>query len=222
MTKGTIRDRVAAKIGMSSAEELAFLEGWVDEAVEQYLVETKALVREGIMTLTSGVSDYTLPTGILSFSSVWVVPAVGDTVELEQVGSSEMLRKRRYTYTGDNPNVYQLLGMDLLRLYPTPSTGSTLHVLYVPEPGSVAVGTDLSAVGVPLADHPTIEEYVSWKAADWDDDTSSKVGQAYMQGWDMGLRRARIRRNRLDNGWGPARPGRRRYIPTRPGVDMGW
>lgn len=225
MTKGTVRDRVASKIGMSGTEELALLEGWVDEAVEQYLVETKARVREGIMTLTSGVSDYTLPAGILSFSSVWVVPAApndADTVELTQVGSSEMLRKRRYVYTGDNPNAYELLGMDLLRLYPTPSSGATLHVLYVPEPGSLNNTDDLSLAGVPLADHPAIEEYVSWKAADWDDDTSSKVGQAYLQGWEGGIRKAKMRRNRMDNGWGPAKPGRQRYIPPRPGTDMGW
>lgn len=222
MTKGTIRDRVASKIGMKSTEEFGLLEGWIDEAVEQYLVETKALVREGVMALTSGVSDYTLPVGILSFSSIWVDPANNDTVELTQVGSGEMIRRRRYSYTGDTPSVYQLLGMDLLRVYPTPSTGDTLHVLYVPAPAPLANGDDLALVGVPLADHPTIEEYVSWKAADWDDDTSSKVGQAYQQGWELGLRRAKVRRNRLDNGWGPVRPGRRQYVPPRPGTDVGW
>ena len=174
------------------------------------------------MALTAGVSDYTLPSGILSFSSVWVDPTNGEDVELDQVGSSEMLRRRRWEYTGDSPKVYQLLGMDLIRVYPTPSTGDTLHVLYVPAPGALDNTDDLSIEGVPLADHPVIEEYVSWKAADWDDDTSSKVGQAYQQGWEMGLRRAKVRRNRLDNGWGPVRPGRRRYIPPKPGTDIGW
>lgn len=222
MTKGTVRDRVASKIGMSGTEELALLEGWVDEAVQQYMVETKAIVREGVLTFTAGVSDYTLPVGILSFSSIWVDPANSDTVELEQVGSGEMIRRRRYEYTGDNPSVYQLLGMDLLRVHPTPSSGDTMHILYVPAPPTLANGDDLSLAGVPLADHPTIEEYVSWKAADWDDDTSSKVGQSYQQGWEMGLRRAKIRRNRMDNGWGPVRPGRRGYIPPRPGTDVGW
>lgn len=225
MTKGTIRDRVASKIGMSGSAELTLLEGWVDEAVEQYLVETKALVREGVMAMTAGVTDYTIPiANILSFSAVWVSPGSpnsADTVELEQISSSEMLNKRRYSYTGDHPRSYQLLGMDLLRVYPTPDGTETLHILYVPAPTTLANADDLTLAGVVLPDHPICEEYVSWKAADWDDDTSSKVGERYQQGWELGIRKAKARRNRLDNGWGPARPGRRRWIPTRPGVDLG-
>lgn len=226
MTKGALRDRVASKIGMSSTEELTLLEGWIDESVEQYLAETKALVREAEMTMTAGVSDYTIPlSNIIAFSMVWIEPASpnsADTVELTQVSSSEMLSKRRYEYTGDHPSVYQLLGMDMLRVYPVPTGTETLHMLYVPAPPALVAGDDLTLAGVPLPDHPTCEEYVSWKAADWDDDTSSKVGQAYMQGWEVGIRKAKARRNRMDNGWGPARPGRRRWIPPKPGTDVGW
>lgn len=226
MTKGAIRDRVASKIGMSGTEELTLLEGWVDESVEQYLVETKALVREGVMTMTAGVTDYTFPlANVLSFSKAWIVPASpnsSDTVELEQISTSEMLSKRRYQYTGDHPRVYELLGMDLFRVYPTPDGTETLHILYVPTPPALANGDDLTLAGVTLPDHPICEEYVSWKAADWDDDTSSKVGEKYQQGWEVGIRKAKARRNRLDNGWGPARPGRRRWIPPKPGTDVGW
>lgn len=226
MTKGALRDRVASKIGMSGSAELTLLEGWVDEAIEQYMVETKAIVREGVMTMTNGVTDYLIPiANILSFSKVWVVPAAPNDsqyVELEQLSSSAMLQKRRYVYTGDHPRSYELLGMDLIRVFPTPDGTETMHILYVPTPPPLANTDDLTLAGVVLPDHPICEEYVSWKAADWDDDTSSKIGMAYQQNWEVGIRKAKRRRNLLDNGWGPAKPGRARWIPPKPGTDIGW
>lgn len=224
MTKGAMRDRVASKIGMSGSAELTLLEGWVDEAVEQYLVETKAIVREGVMTMTNAVVDYVIPiANILALSKIWVVPSTGQYTELEQISSSDMLRKRQYTYTGDHPRAYELLGMDLIRVYPTPDGTETMHILYVPTPPALANTDDLTLAGVVLPDHPICEEYVSWKAADWDDDTSSKIGESYQKNWEVGVRKAKKRRNLLDNGWGPARPGgRRRWIPPKPGTDVGW
>ena len=226
MTKGAIRDRVASKIGMSGTAELTLLEGWVQDGVLQYLAETKAFVREAVMQLTNGVIDYVLPSAdILSFSSVWIDPAspgAWDTIEMEQVGSSEMLRKRRWEYTGDHPYAYQLMGIDLIRVYPKPDGTEYMHMLYVPAPPTLATGDDLTLAGVPLVDHPLVEEYTSWKAADWHDDTSSKSGQMYQQNWEQGLHKSRMRRNRMDNGWGPAKPGRSRWIPPKPGTDIGW
>ena len=221
MTRDECRDRVASKLSMKSTEELGLIVGWIQEGVVQYLTDTKARVRDVALDFTAGVQDYTLPAGILAFESIWVAPSGGNpSYELEQVGSSEMLRRRQWAYVGDSPQVYQLLGMDLLRVWPVPSATDTLHVLYVPAPATLASGDDLSVVGVPLPDHPVIEAYASWKAADWDDDVSSKVGQSYREEYMVGLQRAKVRRNRFDGGWGPVRPRRTRWIPRTPGTDV--
>lgn len=222
MNLSTMRSRVAGKIGMSSTEELALIDGWLNEGCEQYLVETKSVVREAELALTAGVSDYVLPDSVLAFAHAWIAPGNGGGInELERVDFSDSLRRRFYNAAGPYSRTYELRG-NMIFLDPAPSSGDKLKMIYVPAPTPMVLNGDSpSASGIPTRDHPIIEAYASWKAADWDDDTSSKIGQNYMQEYEMGIRKVKMRRNRMGGGWGPARPARgRAWVPRTPGTDI--
>lgn len=227
LTRADLRSRVAGAIGLSNvagSSEQALIDSWLDEAVEQYLIETKCAIDTASLVLTADVGDYTLPSSVLALRNIWIVTAGGTRVNLEPVSTGEILERRRYASTGMFPMVFSLEGFDFLRISPNASAGDTLYWDYVPAPTSWNSGTATNDVPpfIPTWAHPAIEAYAKWKAADWDDDLSSQVGQAYHQDWEVELKKARSRINRLSGKWGPARPGRRRNaVPTSPGVDTG-
>ena len=125
------------------------------------------------------------------------------------------------------PSVFALEGYDFLRIDPAAASSSdVLHMDYIPAPTSWNSGTPASDTPpfVPSWGHPALEEYAKWKAADWDDDTSSQIGMMYQKNWEQMLKDARRRLNKMAGGWAPARVGgrtRRRTVPTSPGVDTG-
>lgn len=225
LTRTQLRARVGGAIGLSTtagSSELALIDSWLDEAVEQFLLDTKCTIDTAVLDLTAGIGDYTLPTTALAIQNLWVVSASGTTQILQPVSTSEILTRRRYAAVGSYPMVYSLEGYEFLRIDPVAASSSDdLHFDYVPAPG------DWSAAGnsptyVPSWGHPAIEEYAKWRAADWDDDTSSKIGETYQVNYDRMVKTARKRLNMLAGKWGPAKAGRRRAaVPTSPGVDLG-
>ena len=230
LTLATLRSRVGGAIGLSTAAgtERDLIDGWLNEAIEQFLIETKCKVQEAVMNLTASEDDYTLPVQVLAFKRLWIVPDGGaSTVDLAPAEIDEIRDRRRYASTGSVPAVYRLEGTDLLMIAPAAQANTdVLHMLYVPVPSLMTAVNDtpLSVGGIPSWGHPAIEEYAKWKAADWDDDTSSQIGERYQKGWDDQVKKARSRLNRLSGGWSPARPGGRRRrlrVPTSPGVDTG-
>jgi hypothetical protein len=230
LTRADLRSRVGGAIGLSTAagsSELALIDGWLDEAVEQFLINTKCSVDTSQMNLTADEGDYTVPTSVLAFKRLWIVTADGTNVTLEQVSTDEIIDRRRYQTAGSWPSVFALEGYDFLRIDPAAASSSdVLHMDYIPAPTSWNSGTPASDTPpfVPSWGHPALEEYAKWKAADWDDDTSSQIGMMYQKNWEQMLKDARRQLNKLAGGWAPARVGgrtRRRTVPTSPGVDTG-
>lgn len=226
LTLATLRSRVSGAIGLSNvtgSSEQALIDGWLNEAVEQYLIETKCKVCDASLALTADEPNYTLPVSVLALQYAWIVPASGEPlVVLERMSTLDILNRRRYNTTGSWTTVYDLQGANLLLLDPAPAAGDVLHFYYIPAPTDMTATTDSpSDSGIPSNAHPAIEEYAKWKAADWDDDTSSQVGETYKKGWEEWIKKGRMRQNRMGGKWGPVRAGRRRQIPTSPGVDLG-
>lgn len=230
LTRADLRSRVGGAIGLDTttgSDELALIDSWLDEAVEQFLIETKCAIDTSQMNLTADEGDYTVPSSVLAFKRVWVVTSDGTDVPLEQVSSDEILNRRRYSSTGMWPSAFALEGYDFLRIDPPAGSSSdVLHMDYVPAPTSWNSGTPANDMPpfIPSWGHPALEEYAKWKAADWDDDTSSQIGLSYQKNWEAEIKKARMRLNKLAGGWAPARVGsrsRRRTIPTSPGVDTG-
>lgn len=228
LTRATLRSRISGAIGLSNTDgsaEQALIDGWLDEAVEQFLLDTKCTVDTANLGLTAGEGDYTLPATVLAIKNIWIITADGTRVNLEPAPTGEILERRRFQTNGLFPTVFSLEGYDFLRIEPAAGSDSdTLYFDYIPAPADWSGATDTPSF-VPSWGHPAIEEYAKWKAADWDDDTSSQIGERYQKGYDDMVKRAKMRINKMSGKWGPARPGGRsrmlNRIPTSPGVDLG-
>lgn len=234
MNLATFRSRVSGAIGLSNTDgslEQSLIDGWVNEAVEQFLVLTKMHQRTAALAVTADQGDYELDTHILSFKNAWIEPADGSTdIVLEQVDASTIHEARRYQAAAPtNARWFALEGANQLLLYPSPGSSSDLlHITYVPRPTALSATADAPSAtangGIPSEYHPTLELYVKWKAAEYADDRSSQAGMTYRQQWLEGvafakgqmLRKGGVRIGRARFG----RAGRRRW-PVTPGTDTG-
>lgn len=241
MNLGDMQTRVKSEIGLSSTAEVTLITGWCNDAVVQFLKATKCHIEPFTMALTAGQQDYDLPSSMLAFKELYIVPGDGSTNRLlEVLSTDEVLDRRRFPAGGFQPLGYSVEGWDLLMLSSKAvSSSDTLNGLYVPRPTPMASATDDPSTdtfgGIPTEYHETVVQYVLWKAAVWDDDIGASMGQgtrrfvmigaAYQQNWEQGLRQAKMEVNRRGGiRWAPARPGgrrRRRFVPPTPGTDTG-
>jgi hypothetical protein len=230
MTLGEIRARVCRSIGMSasSTEDIALIDGWVNDGITQFLKDTKINVVTAAMATTEGVSDYTLDEDILSFTDVWYAPADGSQgVLLEPLDSRELLRMQMYEGSADvYPRYYAMQGAHLLLLYPTPSSSSDMvHILYTPRPGLISQAdqqpSDETKGAIPQEFHVVIEAYVKWKAAQAEEHRPSEFGLTFQAEYERGISMVRSSMNRKKGVFqAPAKVGRRPLFPMTPGTDL--
>lgn len=235
MDLGDFRTRVSGEIGLSNTaggSEQALMDGWANDSVVQFLRQTKCYVKPFDMLLTADEDTYDLPSGILSFKELYIVASDGTiSPMLEPMSTDEIIYRRRFpTSSGYQPIGYSAEGWNLLLLSSNAvSSSDELHGLYVPRPTKMTDAThdpaNTTYGGVPEEFHETLVAFQLWKAATWDDDTSSQIGLAYKADWLEGIKDAKISLNkRAGIRWAPARPGgrrRRRMVPPTPGTDMG-
>lgn len=233
MNLSTFRTRIARGIGglsPSDANDLALIDSWVNEAVVQFLKDTKINVIPAVLGVTAGSGDYTLDTDILAFTDVWYEPASGEQVMLEPVDSREIARMRLTDgVTETSPRYYALQGAHLLQIYPAPASSSDqLHLLYTPRPAAMSATSDAPSDAtkgnIPEEYHPNLEAYAKWKAAQADDHRPSEFGMNFQAEYERGVSMARASINRKSGAFRGrktlARTGRWR-VPTSPGVDLG-
>lgn len=233
MNLATYRARISGAIGLdntASSVEQGLIDGWVNEGVVQFLVETKAHLRTASLALTADKGDYELDTDILSFKDLWLDSGTSTLDRtLEQVDTEEIIRLRLAlgaNNTGIGVCKYAIQGGNIFMLYPNAGAGDVLHMLYVPRPAAMSATADTPSAtangGIPEEFHHVIEAYAKWKAADYADDKSSQYGMTYMQEWqsltswakDKLFKKAGMRTSK-------ARVGRGRYTPLKVGVDKG-
>lgn len=232
MNLSDFRTRAARVSGMSTSDsgDTALLDAWANEAVVQFLKDTKINVAKASLSLTAGTADYTLDSDILAFMDVYVVPASGqwDTM-LQPIDSGELLRRRLLADSTDTTvRNYALQGAHTLMLYPAPQSSSdTLHIFYVPRPSSTLSATadtpSSSAYGnIPTEYHPVLEAYIKWKACEAEADRPSDNGLKFQAEYERMIQKIRGELNRKAGVlkapamWGK---GRRRF-PVSPGMDM--
>lgn len=232
MNLNDFRTRVARAVGMSTGTtaDTDLIDAWANEAVEQFLVETKTFTQTASLAVTADSGDYLLDTDILAFKDVYYNPATGDSLIMEPTSSKEITRMRLFTGTTDvAPRFFSLEGSNLLRLYPLPASSSdTIHMIYVPRPSSTlsATADTPSATaygGIPVEYHPVLEAYVKWKAGEAEEHRASDNGLRWNAEWERGLAMVRAKQNMKDGVWkgkkvGGRKPGRYGYSP---GVDLG-
>lgn len=231
MNLNDFRTRIARVSGMSlaSTADTGLIDGWMNEAIEQFLKETKINVLTARMAVTATSGDYTLDTDILSMEALYYQPASGMSALLEPISPEDMaLRRIQPTSSSTTPREYAIIGAHLLRLYPVPpSSSDTLHMLYVGRAASALSTTandpSKSAYGnIPLEYHTVLEAYGKWKACEAEEVKAYQNGLQFQAEWERALGKIKGELHRKAGMVLPsARVGRRRGAPfASPGVDV--
>lgn len=231
MNLATIRRRTARAIGLSASDsdDTTDIDSWANEAVEQFLKDTKLNVKTASMSVTASSGDYTLDSDILALADLWYEPANGvQEVLLEPVDSREIQRMRRLQVSADiSPRYYALQGAHLLMLYPNPESSSDLlHISYVPRPTAALSATsdspsDATRGNIPTEYHPVIEAYVKWKAGEAEEHRPSESGMKFQAEYERGIAKVRGDLNKKAGVFkAKKRWGRRPMWPITPGTDV--
>ena len=244
MNLGDFRTRVSSEIGLSNtngSSEQELIDGWVNDAVVQFLLETKCYVQPYSANLVGGSDTFDIGSTVLSFKELYIVASDGTiSPVLEPMSTDEIIAQKRFPTGGWAPLGYSLEGANLLNFSSAARTGDVLKGLYVPRPTAMtdpahdpASTSPTNYGGIPTEFHETLVQYPLWKAAVWDDDIGSSgsgrrgvisLGAQYEQAWDAGIVKVKqTLRRKAGVRLSPAKPGgrRRRYVPTSPGIDTG-
>lgn len=223
MNLATFRTRVARVSGLSSTDsgELSLIDGWVNDAIEQFNRETKMNVIKASMSVTADQADYTLDTDILAMQALWYAPADAQSALLVPL-APEVLVERRLFQTGEEtpPRYYALAGANTIMLWPSPTTSSEkIHILYVPRHTALAATADTPSAtangNIPEEYHTTLEAYAKWKACEAEDHRPSQFGRTFHDEWVVGLGQARADAKRKAGVQMPqVLVGRPRHVPA--------
>lgn len=224
-----LQTRVARTIGLSLtvAEDMSLMLGWFNDAVEQFLRDTKINVRPASLAVTAGQEDYTLDTDILSLQAMWFQPASGSTSMMIPVSPEDMYQRRMVASTGGPPQFYSLVGAHTLMLDPAPaSSDDTVHMLYVPRHTALAASADTPSAtangNIPGEYHVILEAYVKWKAGQAEEHKPSENGLQYQAEYEREVTRVKGELKRKAGAViGSVRMGRQGSIPAvGNGVDL--
>lgn len=214
-TLASIRTYAKANMGLAqgaaTAEE-ALIDEWANDAVLDFLVRTHCHVNCLDLAVTSAEYKYDLPTEILAIKEVF---RDSDGEPLIPVTPEEIIDFRRSTVASGEDTTrtrYAVLGMNMLVLWPTPTTAYTLDIWYVPRPTAMSTGTDdpsTAALGkIPSEFHRALEFYVLAKAAEYTNDKPSGQGQSYWAQYEQFIHRTALpAQNRMGGRLPRARVG---------------
>ena len=229
-------NRTSRTIGLSQAAghpERALIVDWYNEAVDQFLVDTKMVVKTVSLACTAGVGDYTLDAQIIALKDLYYVPVSGTSFLMQPVDATEIQSRRLLNPSViQTPELYALAGSTTLMVWPTPTSSTdAIHGLYAAHAASAMTAdthqpdTDVYG-GIPVEWHPTLLDYVLWQAGMLAKDELSQAGELYHQRWMAGLQRAKMRQAfKLGRTRSRAVPGYRNKgakYATNPGVDVGY
>jgi hypothetical protein len=213
----TLSELKAAVSAYVTADDDTQLSRWVNQAIVDVMLRTKAKVMSATMTTTANVSDYTLSTDILRITYL----KGSDGRILERVSEEEIHDRRHGTSTGTAMR-YALGGANLLMLYPTPTTAEQLHVYYVPRPVTLSAAGDIPSE-IPAEYHDVIVWGALARAADFDDDMGTGQGAGYMAQYEQGILRIKQYLSKKGGTKLPrASVGTRRNIPPARHYDIVW
>jgi hypothetical protein len=188
-TLATFRTNVSGTIGLTnSGDDQTKIDGWLNQGYLDVLVKTACKVQSATASVSASEGDYTLDTDILKVIDIYLTTS-GTDYRLERATPAEILEDRRNASTS-TPVRYAVAGADLLMLYPIPDATGTLTFYYVARPSTLSLTTDEPS-DVPAEWQWLIEFYALWRAADFDDDTSSDQGSRYKIDYEAGVKEFR-------------------------------
>jgi len=171
------RLRVSAIIGLTgtaAGDEQTLIDGWVNEAQEQVLLKTHCKVGTATMALTSGTDDYTLDSAILSILDLYNTVSTTD-YPLIRLTTQDLLTYRMNQPSSPTTAQWYCQQANTLMLYPTPGSGETLTIFYVPRPTAMTTGAN-TPDSVPAEWHVALEYYAFARAAEYNEQGPSQFG----------------------------------------------
>ncbi len=186
-TLAQVRTNVTATLGLDNTTggDQGQIDFYANEAVRQILKETSAYASSG-----------------------------GSVYMPQRRSIEEILDYRRATAAANPTRFYALAGNNTFMFYPTPGATDAFTIWYVPTPTEASSAShDFSTStygGIPTAMFPAIENYVLWKLADMDDDSTSGQGDKYRQQYEASIREGRKHLRDLGGKPGPVRLRARR------------
>lgn len=222
MNLAQLRRHVQQKIGLdttSSGTEETLVDEWLNQGVVDLLLRTKCNVNSDDMYTTANQDDYTLDTDILAIQDIVYTPSNGGARPVTRTTPNRIIELRQGdgTIAGSGATHYALNGNDMMMFYPTPTAVDKVTVYYVPRPTAMSVTShDPSSEtygGIPSEYHLSIVYFALAQAADYDDDTTSGMGEYYRQRYEEWV--VRVRQYMRDKGgryMGPAPIGRLRRL----------
>lgn len=223
----SVRDNIGLDSMTASTIDRTLTDRWVNDGLEEIVMRARLNQDIGTIALSNGTWEYAFtpdfgsgaetPLDVLNIRT----QGTGTARLVERVDVDELLNMRTATPSTNSPVThYATMGYDRLLVYPTPSQAETLDVLAVKAP------TAMSADGatpdeIPSNFHYVLENYVLWKAASFDDDSTSGFGQQYQLEFERGLRRLSTAISRRgDRRLGKARVGNRYKAIRHPNNDV--
>ena len=188
-TLAQYRTRVSAKLGLQigAGDDQTLIDSWLNEAYEDIVLKTHCKQRRATMALTSGTYDYTLPTQAMAILEVQNTASSID-YGMVRVDLEEMMRMRRAT--GTPPAYFYYSEGDLITVYPTPGSGETMTVYYVPRPTALSASSD-APTDIPGEYHKLLEWYALAEGAEYDNHQPSSFGLTWRTFYENGLREMR-------------------------------
>lgn len=193
-TLAVFRENVSAIIGLAnnSAEDQPLIDRWVNEGYEAVLRETRGRVRSA--TFTPGANaDVVMDTAVMFIVDAFIITSnLSTPYRMEKVALEDLLAMRLNggDVAANPPRYYAFQASDLMCFYPEPSDTDVCVVYYVPRATALSLST-AEPSDVPAEWQHLIEFYALFRAADYDDDTSSDQGQRYYKMFADGIKEMR-------------------------------
>jgi hypothetical protein len=213
----SVADKLRLDI-VNDAAMLARVKVWINQVYMQACTETQGKETFCQLTLTAGVSSYTMPSDVWEINQMVLTPA-SDSVPggpLECVTLGDLLTRRAGSPSG-SPTCYAMVGETDYEVSPIPDAADTLTVWYVAKPSKLITDTD-----TPFLPEPYGSKLIEYGAlAEGADYKLDPRREEYRQIYEQWLARYRIHLRRRGGGVALQIPRYRQtsLVPHTPSTD---
>lgn len=219
-TRGDLKRHIAAEIGLdqtvAGVEDL-LMNDWAQDAVYDFLIETRVHLASGTLALVAGQQDYSMVSAVPNALGITEasISSGGSRYGLERVSMEELLDWRRTSQTLDRTRKFACEG-DLFMVYPTPAQADTITFYGPSRPTPFSTDADdfttAAFGGIPVQHSPALISYMRWRAGIYDERKVPHTPDQLRQFYELELARARRRIRRMG---GRTLPGLRAGYPDQ-------